>query len=139
MDAIWTPTIPVRQLIGTILSVTFVFVTGCAGDVKTDRQLARERANGYVAAYSDLDANVAAAIRDLVLVEGMTPEQVTASWGKPVIVQKSINKTSEMWYFPCEYPHFCRSRSGRRKSRGEEDQYQSRAFFVNGRLTEWQN
>ncbi len=61
MDAIWTPTIPVRQLIGTILSVTFVFVTACAGDVKTDRQLARERANGYVAAYADLDANVAAA------------------------------------------------------------------------------
>ncbi len=116
----------------------------CAGEWKTDRQLALERANGFIAAQPDLGPNVAAAIRGLELVEDMTPEQVIASWGKPAVVQKSLWGTSELWYFPCEYPHFCAGFGGgggeRRGSGGsEEDRYQSRAFFVDGRLAEWQS
>ena len=89
MDAIWIPTIPVRRWIGAVLGVVLLLAGGYAGDLKTDRQLARERANGYVAAHPDLDPDVAAAIRGVQLAENMTPEQVTASWGKPALVQKS--------------------------------------------------
>ncbi len=144
MDAIWIPTMPVRQWIGATLGVVLLLAGACTGELKTDRQLARERANGYIAAHPDLGSNVAAAIRGLELFEGMTPAQVTASWGKPAVVQKSLNGTSELWYFPCEYPHFCAGMGGSTRRRGssggsEEDRYQSRAFFVNGRLAEWQS
>ncbi len=138
MDAIWIPTMPDRRWIGAIFAVAVVLLGGCATEGKTDRQMARERANGYLAAHPQLDPKISEAIRELGLVVDMTAEQVTASWGKPVIVQKSINGTSELWYFPCDYPHFCRSGAAGRRWRSEKDRYQSRAFFVNGRLTEWQ-
>ena len=143
IDANRIPTMPVRRWIGAALGVVLLLAGGCAGEWKTDRQLARERANGYIAAHPDLGSNVAAAIRGLELFEGMTPAQVTASWGKPAVIQKSLNGTSELWYFPCEYPHFCAGMGGSTRRRGssggsEEDRYQSRAFFVDGRLAEWQ-
>ena len=144
MYAIWIPTMPVRRWIGAVLGVVLLLAGACAGEWKTDRQLALERASGFIAAHPDLGPNVAAAIRGLELVEDMTPEQVTASWGKPAIVQKSLKGTSELWYFPCEYPHFCAGFGGggeKRSGRGgsEENRYMSRAFFVNGRLAEWQS
>ena len=145
MDAIWIPTIPVGRWIGAVLGVVLLLAGGCAGEWKTDRQLAYERANGYVAAHPDLGSEVAAAIRGLQLVEDMTPEQVTASWGKPALVQKSRQAGAwEMWYFRCEYPHFCSSiggGGGGRRGRGgsEEQRYQSQALFVDGRLSEWQS
>ena len=141
MDAIWIPTMPVRRWVGAILSVTFVLVAACTTDGKTDRQTARERANAYVAANPELDPKIAASIRELDLIKGMTPAHVTAAWGKPAIVQKSMNGTTQLWYFPCDYPHHCLSggSGGRRRgsARSEEDRYQSRAFFVNSVLTEW--
>ncbi len=139
MYAIRIPTMPVRRWTGAVLGAVLLLVGACAGDMKSDRQLARERANGYVAAHPALDPNVAAAIRELDLVEDMTPDQVTASWGKPAIVQKSLKGTSELWYFPCEYPHLCAGSSGRKRGVIEESRYLSRAFFVNGRLKEWQS
>ncbi len=144
MDANWIPTMPARRWTGVVLGVVLLLVGACAGELKTDRQLARERANGYIAAHPELDPKVAAAIRELDLVEDMTPDQVTAARGKPVIVQKSLNGTSEMWYFSCEYPNHCISFGSRRRGRSgggrsEEVRHQSRAFFVNGRLAEWQS
>ncbi|MCZ6773178.1 MAG: hypothetical protein O7G83_14535, partial [Proteobacteria bacterium] len=98
---------PVRRWIGAVLGVVLLLVSACAGEWNTDRQLALERANEFIGAQPDLGPNVAAAIRGLELVEDMTPERVIASWGKPAVVQKSLWGTSELWYFPCEYPHFC--------------------------------
>ncbi len=140
-DAIWIPTTSARRWTGAVLGVVLLLAGACAGEWKTDRQLARERSNGYIAAHPKLDPKVAAAIRELDLVEDMTPDQVTAARGKPVIVQKSLNGTSEMWYFSCEYPNNCIGFGSRRKrgGRGEDIRHQSRAFFVNGRLAEWQN
>lgn len=139
MDATWIPTMPVRRWIGAVLGVVLLLVGACTGELKSDRQLAQERANEYIAAQRGIDPEIEAAIRELDLVENMTPDQVTASWGKPAIVQKSLNETSEMWYFPCNYPHICNLSGSRRRRGGEKERYQSRAFFVNGRLVEWQD
>ena len=111
----------------------------CAGELKSDRQLLRERADGYIAAHPDLDPKVADAIRDLDLAEGMTPEQVTVLRGKPAIVEKS--QLTELWYFRCEYPNVCAGFGGRNRRRGrpEEARLLSRAYFVNGRLDSWQH
>ncbi len=65
MDAIWIPRMPVRRWIGAVLGVVLLLAGACAGEWKTDRQLARERANGYISAHPDLGPNVAAAIRGL--------------------------------------------------------------------------
>lgn len=141
MAANWIPTMAPRRWNGAALGVVLLLAGACAGELKSDRQLARERANGYIAAHPQVDPKISEAIRELDLVEGMTPVQVFAAWGRPAIVQKSINGTSEMWLFPCTYPHHCLSGGSRRRrgsARSEEDIYQSRAFFVNGVLTEWQ-
>ncbi len=45
MDAIWIPTMPVRRWNGAVLGVVLLLAGACAGEWKTDRQLARERAN----------------------------------------------------------------------------------------------
>ena len=137
MDAIWIPTMPVRRCIGSVLGAVLLLVGACAG-VQTDRQLVRERVNGYIAAHPDLDPKVADAIRNLDLAEGMTPDQVTVVRGKPAIVEKS--RSTELWYFSCEYPNVCTSFGGRgRRGGSQEVRKLSRAFFVNGKLKEWQN
>ncbi len=139
MDAIWIPTMPVRRCIGSVLGAVLLLVGACAGELKSDRQLVRERVNGYIAAHPDLDPKVADAIRDLDLAEGMTPDQVTVVRGKPAIVEKS--RSTELWYFSCEYPNVCGSFGGIGRGRGspEEARLMSRAFFVNGKLDSWQH
>ena len=126
-----------RRWVAADFTATLVLVGACGVEIKSDRQEARDRANGYLAAHPDTNPTTAYAIRNLELVAGMTPIEVTAAWGRPVIIERSIKGISELWYFPCFYPHFCLSR-GARGGRHEEDQYQSRAFFVEGILTEWQ-
>ncbi len=137
-DAIWISTTSGRRWTGSVLGAVLLLVGACAGELKSDRQLVRERVDGYIAAHPDLDPKVADAIRDLDLAEGMTPDQVTVVRGKPAIVEKS--RSTELWYFSCEYPNVCTSFGGRgRRGRSQEVRKLSRAFFVNGKLKEWQN
>ena len=121
-----------------VLSIAvMMFVGACAG-VQTDRELAYERANAYLSRHPNTAPRSANAIRGLDLVKGMTQAEVRAAWGDPINIEKSINRTAELWYFGCDFPHFCRG-SGRRRGRAEEDRSLSRAHFVNKILTEWQN
>ncbi len=120
------------------LSMAIMTLLGACADVKTDRQEAFDRANAYVAQHSDTDPKISAAIRELHLVKGMTPAEVTAAWGTPIRIEKSSKGISEQWYFDCNYPHTCISSGGRRRGRGELQRHKSRAFFVEGILTEWQ-
>ena len=53
-------------------------IAGCAG-LKTDRDIARERAQTYLVAPSNLASNTAEAIRANLILDGMTMEQVIAA------------------------------------------------------------
>ena len=112
-------------------------VAACAGgDIKTDRQVARERVNAYLTANPQLDKETANAVRHYELRKGMTMRQVEAVWGRPVLVKKFRSGAVEQWFFGCDWPHACIS-MGRRRGRSEEEIYQSQALFENGQLVEW--
>ena len=112
-------------------------VAACAGgDFKTDRQVARERVDAYLAATPQLDQETANAIRHFELRKGMTMRQVEATWGRPKLVKKFRSGAVEQWFFGCDWPHTCET-MGRRRGRSEDDIYQSKALFDNGQLVEW--
>ena len=110
-----------------------VLVAGCAG-LKTDFQVAKERARTYVAAHPDLDDKTKDAILRNTIRVGMTKEQVLAAWGRPIEVNKF--KREEEWKFGCEYPHTCTHIDSRRASRlFDRVRYESQAIFEDGRVT----
>ncbi len=110
-------------------------ISGCAG-LKTDRDIARERAEAYLAAHPKLASNTAQAIRSNLILDGMTMEQVIAAWGPPAVVQKFREGAVQYWFFGCDWPHFCDA-SGRRNSSPDQI-FQSRALFENGVVVDWQ-
>ncbi len=116
-------------------SVTALLIATALSGCKTDSQLLNEEARAYVAAHPALDRKKASAIAANRLQKGMTMEQVTAAWGKPVIVQRFGNNT-EYWLFGCVWPHFC---NGLSMEDPPEAQYESRAFFKGGTLVDWQD
>ncbi len=81
-------------------------VAGCAG-LKTDRDIAGERAQAYLAAHPKLTSNTAQAIRSNLILDGMSMEQVIAAWGPPAVVQKFREGAVQYWFFGCDWPHFC--------------------------------
>ena len=101
------------RILGIAMSVAILAVVGACAGVKTDREMAYERANTFLTQNPDTDAKIAAAIRELDLVKGMTRAEVRAAWGAPVKIEKSIKRISELWYFGCDFPHTCIG-SGRR-------------------------
>ena len=127
-----------RRFTYLALSMAIMTLLGACADVKTDRQEAFDRANAYVAQNSGMDPNIAAAIHELHLVKGMTRAEVTAAWGTPYEIEKSSKGISEQWYFDCNFPHTCIGSGGGRRGRPELQRHKSRAFFVEGILTEWQ-
>ncbi len=126
-----------RKFVILVLSMAIMTILGaCAEGIQTDRQMAHNRANAYLVQNPDTDPNIAAAIRGLNLVKGMTPAHVTAAWGKPIRVQTFSNAPSVTWHFNCDYPHMCRG-GGARGRRRPEDTINSFAHFVDGKLSQW--
>ncbi len=109
-------------------------IAGCVG-LKTDRDIARERAQAYLAAHPKLASNTAAAIRGNLILDGMTMEQVIAAWGQPAVVQK-FREGVQYWFFGCDWPHFCIFPD--RSLSSPDLIYQSRARFDNGVVVDWQ-
>lgn len=107
-----------------------VAVTACTGDLRTDRTIAAERANGYVAAHPELPAATAEDIRKLRVVKGMTMEQAIAAWGRPAAVKRYRDGAQQHWFFGCDWPHHC-SNSDERFPEPEEI-FSSQVIFENG-------
>ncbi len=110
-------------------------ISGCAG-LKTDRDIARERAQTYLAAHPKLASNTAEAIRANLILDGMTMEQVVAAWGPPAVVQRFREGTLQYWFFGCDWPHFCDGPD--LDYPGPDEIFQSRALFENGVVVDWQ-
>ncbi len=110
-------------------------ISGCAG-LKTDRDIARERAQAYLSAHPKLASNTAEAIRANLILDGMTTEQVIAAWGQPAIVQKFRDGAVQYWFFGCDWPHFCDVPD--LQFPGPDEIFHSRALFENGVVVEWQ-
>jgi len=110
-------------------------LAGCAGlDLKSDRQVSRERLTAYLVAHPETDRTVAAAMRKFTVRQGMTPEQVTAVWGAPHEIRKWRNGKVTQWLFPCGWPAHCFP--GDTRSGIVEPQY-TEAYFEKGRLVRW--
>ena len=109
-------------------------VTGCAG-LKTDRDIARERAQAYLAAHPNLASNTAEAIRANLILDGMTMEQVIAAWGRPAVVQKFRDGVVQYWFFGCDWPHVCDAPD---LDPSPDEIFHSRALFENGVVVDWQ-
>ena len=116
-----------------LLALAFL-IAGCAG-VKTDFDIAKERAQIYVTAHPDLPSNTAEAIWSNTIHEGMTMEQVIAAWGPPAVVEKFREGTLQYWFFGCDRPHFCAAHDG--INWNTTHKYQSRALFENGVVADW--
>lgn len=126
---------------GAVLALGAVLLAvGCAG-LKTDYQIARERGQAYAAAHPDLDSQVAEAIRNNRVLEGMTMEQVVAAWGRPAYVRRFRDGQLQQWFFGCGWPHICTVPSSRREAWAAmaEDYYRSRVIFEDGRVTHFQS
>lgn len=63
----------------SLLVTLLAAVAACTGDLRTDRTIAAERANAYVAAHPELPAATAEDIGKLRVVRGMTMEQAIAA------------------------------------------------------------
>ena len=115
------------------LALAFLFA-GCAG-LKSDYDIAKERAEFFVAAHPDLPAEAAETIKANTIHNGMTMEQVIAAWGRPAEVQRYRNKALQLWYFGCDWPHFCKSKN---RIRPDPDAiYFSWSLFQDGVVVDW--
>lgn len=111
----------------------------CGGPLKTDYEIAKERARAYVAQHPELDDKTKNTILRNEVHSGMTKEQVIAAWGRPIEVNKFARE--EEWRFGCVYPHYCTEIDGPRRGlligRGLFDRirYESWVIFEEGRVT----
>lgn len=113
-------------------------VAGCAG-LRTDYQIARERAQAYVASHPELDPETARAISENKLRKGMTKEQAVAAWGRPAVVRRFGSQ--EQWFFGCHWPHHCEPPERRSVTWPlipPERIYLSDAIFENGRVVDFE-
>ena len=126
------------QYLKRILAIAaLALLAGCSLPVQTDYDIAHERVAAYIARHPDLDPETKAAMRRFELRNGMTMEQVIATWGRPVEVQRFRGGQQQYWFFGCEYPNFCSGPDNSYSS--PEDIYQSRALFENGRVVSWRD
>lgn len=132
-----------KQRIPRWLSVVLVgaAATLSACDGKFDYQVLEERGVAYVDARPELDAETRASILGHTLRAGMSKSDVVAAWGRPVRIYKFSDGQLEEWIFGCDYPHICHGvDGGRRRPRiFREVQYQPRAYFEDGMLTDWRD
>ena len=110
-------------------------IAGCVG-LKTDRDIASERAQAYLAGHPKLASNTAEAIRANLILNGMTMELVIAAWGRPAVIQKFRDGAVQYWFFGCDWPHVCHAPD--LGPTGPNQIFQSRALFENGVVVDWQ-
>ena len=125
------------------MSVVILFglvLSACAGtDLRTDRQVASDRVNNYLAANPETSKEVAEAMRRFELRKGMTAAEVVAVWGEPKAKKTWRDGQDLVLVFPCDrWPNACQSslRLGGRIERTEQ-QLSPEAIFTNGQLTKW--
>ena len=116
-------------------------LAGCASELKSDMTKLRDARQAHVLSNPGPSPAIIEAIKTGEPVVGMTPDQVSASWGKPYRVNKFSGGRLEEWVFGCAYPHYCVRRDrGRSIARGmlfDRVIHMSRAYFSAGRLSEW--
>jgi hypothetical protein len=124
-----------------LLALGAVLVLSACAGLRTDYQIARERAASYVAAHPDLDPAIAGAIRANTVRKGMTREQVVAAWGRPAEIKRFRNGTVEQWFFGCDYPHNCNPPDSFREAHSmmADNYYDSQAIFENGIVTDFKS
>ena len=113
----------------------FLFLAGC-DDVKTHADILKEKAQEYVAAHPELEPRIADAIKSNKIFKDMTMEQVKAAWGEPVEVEQYRQGNIQVWYLGCDWPHHCVSLDA---GMSPKEQYQSRARFEGGKLSDWES
>ena len=112
-----------------------LFAVACAGSgLVSDRQVARDRVNAYLAAHPETETETIIAMRRFELRAGMSKREVAATWGKPFEIQKWRSGTVDVWYFGCGWPNRCEA-PDRPTILGEVIRPQ--AYFRKGRLTQW--
>ena len=104
-------------------------------------ELDAEAREAYVAQNPGLTPAVIDAIKTGNLIVVMQPAEVTASWGAPYEVNKFSDGKVEEWIFGCDYPHFCVRRDHKRRfvagTLFDGQIHLSKAYFEDGKLTEW--
>jgi len=117
-----------------------LYLAACAGtDLRTDRQVASDRVDAYLAANPETSKEVAEAMRRFDLRKGMTAAEVVAVWGEPKAKKTWRDGQDLVLVFPCDrWPNACQSslRLGGRIERTEQ-QLSPEAIFTNGQLTKW--
>lgn len=124
---------PLRRVIPALM--VCLVATACAGlELKTDRQVARERVEAYLAAHPATEKDTVTAMRRFELRSGMSKQEVAAVWGKPVRIQEWRDGTYDQWSFGCAWPNRC-ERPERHLLTDEP--IRPEAYFRNDRLAQW--
>jgi hypothetical protein len=118
----------------TALSGAALAIAGCG--LKTDYQLLEERRQSYLGSHPELDDPTKTAIQSGELKEGMTYEEVAATWGPPLYVNRFEKGRSVEWIYGCNYPGVCSYQEGH-PVMFDRIIYHTRAYFYDGRLTQW--
>lgn len=112
-----------------------LFVAACIGQpLVSDRQVARDRVEAYLAAHPETGKETARSMRRFELHTGMTRQEVAATWGRPVEIQKWRSGTVDLWFFGCAWPNRCET-PDRPTIFGEI--IRPEAYFRDDRLTQW--
>ena len=120
-----------------VMIAALALLAGCSGQFKTDYDIAHERVAAYVKQHAGLDAETRDAMQRFDLRNGMTMEEVIATWGRPAVVQRFRDGQQQYWFFGCDWPHFCSVSD--HPFPAPDEIYQSRALFENGRVVSWQS
>ncbi|MFT5487131.1 MAG: hypothetical protein ACI9JL_002341 [Paracoccaceae bacterium] len=124
-----------RVMKSLIIGVLACALTACAGvELKSERQVARERVAAFLAANPRTDSALVDAMRRFQIRKGMTPQQVTAVWGAPYQILKWRNGTVTHWQFSCAWPAYCFPPDMRG---GLVEPQRAEAFFEKGQLVRW--
>lgn len=114
--------------------------TAFAGPLKTDVQIAKERARAYVAAHPRLPRKTSEAILRSDIHVGMSKQQVVAAWGRPIEILEFKRGRQEEWTFGCDYPHTCSVEDSRHGSPlFDRIRHESVAIIEHGKVTSFRH
>lgn len=123
-----------RGIRNIAFAMSLVAVAGCAGPIKTDYRIAKERAQAYVSKNPALPPQTREAILRSSIHIGMTRDQVIAAWGRPIRIVRFRKGRQEEWTFGCEYPHFCTVQDDDRRRPFDRIRHESVAVLEDGKV-----